>query len=199
MVMCGVIINKNDEAKLLDLGVKDSKQLTPKKRGELFPKIKKTAKKVEVVVISPKEIDNALKSDISNLNWLEADTTINIINKIKPKIVYLDCPSNNITAYSNYIRTKLKAKTELHAEHKADERHLVVAAASIIAKVTRDREIEKIKKEIGMDFGSGYPADPTTKKFLEENWQKFPKIFRQTWESYRAVAKKKGQKKIGEF
>lgn len=199
MVMCGLVIDRNDEKKLVEIGVKDSKQLTPAQREALFPKIKKIAKKIEVIVLSPQEIDNALLSEGTNLNWLEADTTIKMLNKLKPGIAYIDCPSNNIMAYSTYIKTKLKAKTELHAEHKADERYPVVSAASIIAKVTRDREIEKIKAKIGVNFGSGYPADPTTKKFLEENWKKYPEIFRKQWGSYRQASELKKQKRLGEF
>ena len=83
-----------------------------------------------------------------------------MINKLKPDKVIVDCPSNNIEDYSDYIKKKLNVDCELVAEHKADLNHLVVGAASILAKVTRDREIEKIKKKIGQNIGSGYPADP---------------------------------------
>ncbi len=48
------------------------------------------------------------------------------------------------------------------AEHKADARYPVVSAASIIAKVVRDQEIERITDKIGMDIGSGYPSDVYT-------------------------------------
>jgi len=75
----------------------------------------------------------------------------------------------------------LKNKSiELHVEHNA-ERHLPVAAASVIAKVTRDREIEKLKKEIGVDFGSGYPSDPKTKEFASRYMENYPSIFRKSW------------------
>lgn len=199
LVMCALMIDKKDEKKLLDIGVKDSKQLSPKQREEMFSKIKSAAAKIEVIILQPQEIDKAVESEETNLNWLEADHTIIMINNLKPDIAYIDCPSNNITAYSNYLRTKLAVKTELHADHKADEKYPVVSAASIIAKVTRDAEIEKLKKKIGMDFGSGYPADPTTRKFLEDNWKRYPEIFRKSWASYKAFAKKKDQRKIGEF
>jgi len=43
MVIAGVVISEADEKKLKDIGVKDSKLLTPKKREELFEKIKKLA------------------------------------------------------------------------------------------------------------------------------------------------------------
>ena len=117
---------------------------------------------------------------------------------MKPDKAILDCPSTNVKAYKQYVEKLLKGKVELVAEHKADVNYPVVAAASILAKVTRDREIEKIKKKVG-NVGSGYPADPVTKAFLEKNWDKHPKIFRKTWAAYKNVAKKKGQKGLGEF
>ena len=64
---------------------------------------------------------------------------------------------------------------------------------------TRDREIEKIKKEIGKNFGSGYPADPTTIAFLKEEWDKHPEIFRKTWSSYKKVVQAAKQKGLDEF
>lgn len=199
MVMAGVLIEKEDGAKLKAIGVKDSKKLTPKQREDLFGQIQKIAKKIKIIIIEPAVIDVSVEAEEHNLNWLEADKTIEIINSLKPEVTYVDCPSNNTQAYSNYIRAKLNAKTELHAEHKADEKYLVVGAASIIAKVTRDREIERIKKKIGEDFGSGYPSDPATKKFIEENWEKYPKIFRHSWETYKWFSKFKGQSRLGEF
>ena len=55
------------------------------------------------------------------------------------------------------------SERECSAEHKADENHPEVSAASIIAKVTRDKIIDELKEEIGFDIGSGYPSDPKTK------------------------------------
>lgn len=75
----------------------------------------------------------------------------------------------------------------------------VVAAASILAKVTRDKEIDKIKKKIKVDFGSGYPSDPKTTEFLINNCNKFPEIFRKSWDSYKKVVEMKKQRKLGEF
>jgi ribonuclease HII len=77
---------------------------------------------------------------------------------------------------------------EIICEHKADLNHLVVGAASILAKVTRDREIEKLKKSIGINFGSGYPSDPLTQDFLRKNYSKYPDIFRKEWASYKEAA-----------
>ncbi len=199
LVICGVLIDSKDEEKLAKMGVKDSKLLLPKKREELFEKILVTVKKYEIIILSPQDIDNALADPNTNLNWLEADNSAAIINKLVPEKVIVDCPSNNIPEYTKYLKKKVNVDCEVVAEHKADLNHIVVGAASILAKVTRDREIEKIKKIVGQDTGSGYPADPITKRFLEDNHNKFPKIFRKSWQTYKNVIAAKQQKGLGEF
>ena len=84
-------------------------------------------------------------------------------------------------------------------EHKADLNYPVVSAASILAKVTRDAEIEKLKKQIGIDFGSGYMSDPKTVEFLKENYEKYPEIFRKSWFPYQELVNNKFQKSLTEF
>lgn len=199
LVSAGVVIDAKDTGKLTALGVKDSKLLTPKQREEMFEEIKKTVLRYEIHSLTPQDIDAALRAEGTNLNWLEADTTIAIVDKLKPDRAVIDCPSTNIAAYTAYLKKGLKTKCELIVEHKADLNHVVVGAASILAKVTRDRAIEEIKKKIGKNIGSGYPADPVTKEFLEKNWDKHPEIFRKTWQTYKNVMKKKAQKGLGEF
>ena len=200
LVTAGLIIEEKDLPKLESLGVKDSKLLTPMQREHLFDKILNVVKDKSVMVILPKEIDDALESESLNLNWLEAVKTADMINQLSPDKAILDCPSNNIPAYTEYVRNHLKNKNiEIISEHKADTKYPIVAAASIIAKVTRDREIEKIKKEIGIDFGSGYPSDPRTQKFLKNNHNNYPDIFRKTWSSYKRLKEVKKQKNLDEF
>jgi ribonuclease HII len=199
MVMCGVVIDKKDEKKLAKLGVKDSKLVLPKKREELFDKILAIVKKYEIAILSPQDIDHALNDPDTNLNWLEADTASLIINKLTPEVAVIDCPSPNIPEYKEYIRKKLNVDCELVVEHKADLNHIVVGAASIIAKVTRDREIQKIKAMVGEEIGSGYPADPKTMEFVYYNYKKYPEIFRKTWQTYKDVVAKKQQKGLQDF
>lgn len=186
--------------KLEELRVKDSKLLTPKQREHLFDKILKVVKDKAIAIVSPQEIDEAVSSEVINLNWLEAIKTAEMINKLKPDKAFLDCPSPNTNAYAEYVRKHLKDKSvEIVSENHAESKFFIVAASSIIAKVTRDREIEKIKKEIGINFGSGYPADPVTQKFLKENYNNYPDIFRKTWSSFTRLGKKGGQKSLSEF
>jgi ribonuclease HII len=90
---------------------------------------------------------------------------------------------------------------QLVVEHKADFNHLIVGAASIIAKVTREKELEKLKKKYHIEFGSGYPSDPTTKKFIEENWNdpKISSIIRKSWATYKTIVSKNSQKGLGDY
>ena len=202
MVMAGVVIDEDQEQRLIDAGVKDSKLLTPLQRERLFDIIPDIVKRYEIVVLQPGDVDDALNDPDINLNWLEAITSAEIINKLKPEKAILDCPSNNPPAYTAYVRRHLSNDTEgieIVSEHKADLNYPVVGAASILAKVTRDRLIEEIKHRVRADFGSGYPSDPRTVRFLKENYDTHKDIFRTTWKSYRNVAGDPKQKGLGEY
>ena len=185
LVMCGILIEDSKEAELKRIGAKDSKLLSPKQREKLYGKIINMAEKYKIVILQPHRIDSAVLTKTLNLNGLEAETSADIINELKPDIAYIDCPSPNIAAYTKKLQGMIKGKVKIIAEHKADVNYPVVSAASIIAKVTRDREIEKLKAEIGIDFGSGYPADPVTKEFLKIYHGKFPKLFRKSWAPFK--------------
>jgi len=201
LVMCGLMIREEDEKKLVKIQVKDSKLLTKEKRESLFPKIKDISYKYEVIIIEPEEIDKAVNNhDGLNLNKLEANKTAEILNLLNPDKAIIDAPSNNIKSYKQYLSKLIKKKDmEIILEHKADVNFPVVSAASIIAKVTRDNEIERIKKEINVDFGSGYMTDPKTLKFLEKYYEKYGYLFRKSWFPYKDIMSKRFQSKLEDF
>ena len=201
LVMCGLLVKEDDEKELVKLEVKDSKLLTKAKREFLFDKIKDISYKSEIIVIYPDEIDHAVNNHNGlNLNRLEARKSAEIINLLNPDKVIIDAPSNNIGSYKNYLMGFIKnKKIKLVLEHKADLNYPIVSAASILAKVTRDAEIEKIKKKIKINFGSGYMTDPKTTEFLEKNYEKYPDLFRKSWFPYQDVLNKKFQKKLEDF
>ncbi len=195
LFIAGVVIESGQEDALKAMGVKDSKLLTPKKREELFSKVQSTVKSFKVIRIPPDEVDDAVQSDTMNLNWLEATKASELINELKPDHVILDCPSPNLKAYSAFIEKKLTHKTKLVCAHHADTDFVVVGAASILAKVLRDRELVELSKKIGMDIGSGYITDPKTKAFVESYWNKFPEIFRHSWKTYKEAS----QQSLGKY
>jgi ribonuclease HII len=188
LFMAGVVIEPEHEAILKKMGVKDSRLLTPKKREALFDEIQKVVKSFKVIRVPPDEIDEAVQSKNTNLNWLEATHAVTILNELKPHSAIIDCPSPNIKAYTAFIEKKLQHKTKLLCAHHADTDYIVVGAASILAKVLRDREMAELRKKLGVDFGSGYIADPKTKAFVESYWDKFPEIFRHSWKTFKNIA-----------
>jgi len=201
LVMCGLLVKEEDEKGLVKLKVRDSKLLTKVKREFLFDKIKDISYKYEIIAIYPDEIDHAVNNhDGLNLNKLEARKSAEIINLLKPDKAIVDAPSNNIKSYKQYLFELINnKKIELILEHKADLNYPIVSAASILAKVTRDNEIEKIKKKIKIDFGSGYMSDSKTVNFLEKYYEKYPELFRKSWLPYRDIVNKKFQSKLEDF
>ena len=200
LVIAGVMIEKEKEAQLKELGVKDSKLLAHKERLRLMEHIKRLADDYTILTVSVDEIDEVVlnSTKMNNLNWLEARKSAEIINELDPEVAILDCPSTNTKAYKEFVENLLTTKTQVIAEHKADVNHPVVSAASILAKCVREEEMDKIRKKYG-ETGPGYPSNVVTQEFVKKYWNKYPEIFRKSWESYKVVAGKKDQKKLGEF
>jgi ribonuclease HII len=200
LIIVGLLFGDSDQEKLKKIKVRDSKLLTAKQREKLFDKILKIARQSKIMVISPHEIDMAVDGhEGMNLNWLEARKAAEIIDQLRPDEVVIDCPSPNIKAWVSYLEKRLKHKTKIVAEHKADVKYPVVSAASIIAKVTRDKEVAKIQEMIDEPIGSGYPSDPTTVEFLKRNYAKHRNIFRKSWVTYKLAEEGKKQRKLDEF
>ena len=199
LFIAGVLLNEKDLSKLEELGVKDSKLLPHKKRILLAREIKKIAKKYKIIQIKPEEIDKAVnKQDGLNLNWLEAHKTAQIINELKPDKAIVDCPSPNLKKYKEYLLNLLKnKKIELIVEHRA-EKYYPVAASSIIGKCAREEEMEQIQKKYG-NTGPGYTSNEITQKFVKENFDKHPEIFRKSWSTFKNHENLKKQRKLDEF
>ncbi len=88
------------------------------------------------------------------------------------------------------------------AEHGADERHAVVSAASVVAKVERDRRMAAIDAEYDREVGSGYPSDPTTRTFLADyvdEHGELPDCARATWSTCEDVLASAEQSGLSDF
>ncbi|MBS3150293.1 ribonuclease HII [Candidatus Woesearchaeota archaeon] len=200
LVIAGVAVNKDGLNKLKEIGVKDSKLLPHSKRIELSGKIKEIAESYEILIVEPKEIDDAVDGNNElNLNWLEGIKSAEIINKLNPEKVILDCPSPNTGKYKEFVRKYINnRKIEIIAEHKADVNFSVVSAASILAKVVREDEMDKLKKKYG-NIGPGYTSNEITQKFIKENFDKHPEIFRKSWSTFKNAKITKEQKSLSDF
>jgi len=196
MVICAAAINPLDEYKLKELGVKDSKKLSPLQRERLYPKVAKLCK-YTTVKVTAQELNVLM--DTHNLNEIEAIKIAHAIDtlSLQGATAYLDSPDNVPAKFSKRVEKYIKTKTKLVSANRADDTFVIVGAASIIAKVTRDREIEKIKKEIGIDFNSGYTSDPVTQKYIAER-EKHPLLLPYLRTKWSTLNKEK-QKKLFDF
>lgn len=199
LVIAGINIKNSDIKKLEEIGVRDSKALTRKKRGFLFDKILDISEFVCIYKIDCKTIDENVYQ--RKLNKLEGGIMSTIIKYLEADIAYVDSCDVNINRYTNYLKSNLDLNnnTSIIAMHKADRMNPAVSAASIIAKVTRDREIQ-ILEENFQNIGSGYPSDKKTMYFIH-NWIKeykeFPNFVRKSWKPVREIICK--QSKIYDF
>ncbi|MFX0061259.1 MAG: ribonuclease HII [Candidatus Hermodarchaeota archaeon] len=195
LIIAGVAFLKEKIPKLLEYGIKDSKQLSAKKRETLSQIIKDEAKSYCLIKITPQEIDQALKNDRDNLNKLEIRKFFEIIQKLKSDVFYVDAVSKPVSfssVFKNYSQKVGKScftvkniqkipytgqgqvlhlpedEKTIIVENKADRIYPIVGAASILAKVERDQIVADLSQKFG-DLGSGYPSDPRTKDFLFKN------------------------------
>ena len=143
LVISGISIDKKNLRKLSSLGVKDSKKLSPKNRELLYKKIIAVVDDYYIAKIQPRSIDASVKRH--GLNELEAKYMAKVVSKLDPDTSYVDSCDVNPTRFGKEI-SKLSDNHNIKSYHHADSRFVVVSAASIIAKVTRDRAIEKLRK-----------------------------------------------------
>ena len=144
VVAAAVILPKNYQ---LD-GLTDSKKLTEKKREKFFDIIMQDALAVGVSVIDSKKIDEINILEASRLGMNEAVSKL----KVKPDFIITDA-------------------MDLHKENvlpiiKGDAKSITIAAASVIAKVTRDHIMYELDEKYPLyELGKhkGYP----TKRHIE--------------------------------
>jgi ribonuclease HII len=196
LVVAGISIRESKIALLREMGVKDSKALNPKVRARLFGEIMKVIDSVCIHKIDPVEVDGSVS--FKGLNRLEARTMASVINNIEADEVYVDCCDVNPQRYREYMECHLTCKPKLYSLHHADVINTAVSAASIIAKITRDKEIQRICNTYG-SIGSGYPSDQRTMCFIRDWVVKHgsaPEFARKSWKPLRMMLKEIPQCKI---
>ncbi|WP_297980938.1 ribonuclease HII [uncultured Methanobrevibacter sp.] len=186
MVIAGIVIPAKKEKIIERMGVKDSKRITPNRRSVLYRKLTKMFD-YELIEISAREIDNLRASGV-NLNQIEKNAMLEITSRLKADKIIIDSLDIKEGRLQEEVQAFVGGKTEVIAEHKADDTYLVVGAASILAKTRRDEIIEEINKEYIKStgdeegIGSGYPSDPKTKKFLTKfTYDEMPEFVRRSW------------------
>ena len=197
LVVAGVAVESDVE--LRHMNVRDSKKLSPERREALAPEIEKVST-YEVVVIPAERID-AMRSEMS-LNDFEAKLFAEVIDKLRPETAYVDAADVDEIEFKRCVRKELAFDVEIVSQHNADELFPVVSAASILAKVCRDREMRMIEDEIGIHIGSGYASDADTIAFLE-TWIRthgsLPPHTRASWDTARRLLAESRNHKLDDF
>jgi ribonuclease H2 subunit A len=178
------------------LGFMDSKQLTDAKRDKLLDVMDATDYLHYGVDVLEPDVISAwmLQKERYNLNAMSHDSTIGLIRSIQNKGFNLTEAFIDTVGVAFRYEAKLSSLfpgIKFTVTSKADDLFKIVSAASIAAKVTRDRRIAawdfkpgELKTEEGKEMGSGYPGDPKTKEWLAENVDEFwgpPDICRYSW------------------
>jgi len=196
MVIAGIGIPS--EEVLSGIPVKDSKLLSPAERERLSVLIRKRCK-IATVVIDSGEID-AIRQKMT-MNSCVARAHADVIQQLAPAVAYVDACDVNPLRYAETVKSHLNCPCEVVSEHHADLTYPVVSAASIIAKVTRDRAIVKLAKKYGT-IGNGYPSDPITITYLSSYIDEHgcpPPIARKSWKTVISMLAKKEQSNLAKF
>ena len=187
MVIAGFALPESRLPELVELGVRDSKKLSPKRREKIGAALRELEDAVIVEeVVPPEEIDRAVRNRSITLNGLEIMKMAAIIERVGPAEAYIDLLGTSEERFQSSIRRLIDHSCRIMAANCGDDRFPVCAAASIIAKTRRDAEIARLNVIHEAHYGpigSGYPGDPKTRAFLKAASAE-PEIFRRSWASF---------------
>ena len=176
LVVCALCVQESDYRTLLDIGARDSKQLSAKNREEIAVNIRKQAESkgwgIGIVVCEPSRIDfNSLHSDLNRLEVELFAEAIESASENAPEgIMMVDSCDVDESRFSRRIASRLGqgwSDWEIDSRHAMDSIDPVAGAASILAKVRRDGEISRSDQEVGFSIGSGYPSDVVTREAVK--------------------------------
>ena len=197
LVIAGISFDPTGLESIRNEGITDSKKLSVQKRETLYTKILQSAVSVFVCRISPITIDNYV--NYKKLNVLESRFMTIIADNLRADKIIIDACDVKPDRFKQSVLKNLTSKSvKIYCFHKADTDNLIVSAASIIAKVTRDREIKKIEETLCKKIGSGYPSDPSTKLFLRNHLfdNENKKYIRFSWSPVRNIINECAQTKL---
>ncbi len=204
-LVIGLVACTKQEIEILkELGVDDSKALSEKKRENLANSIMEIAEIADTLVVSAKEINELMEDH--TLNEIEVLMFKKLIRKYSKRIseLYLDAADVKAERFGEHF-SEFNIPVVV-SEHKADSKYIVVAAASIIAKTERDRQMRQLQDKYSKEFpnlpkfGKGYPAN--AKEFLKEYYLKyweFPPITRKRWKTAKKIEKENAQNSLEDF
>lgn len=200
LVVGGFELPSERLGELEPLGVRDSKLLTPGRRAELDRELRRVGR-AHLRVVLPARIDRFVRR--GELNALEARVFGDILRKSGAATAYVDaCDPVEARFGAAVARFARVPSRRVIARHHADRDLPLVSAASIVAKVARDRALARLGVTSGRTVGSGYPSDPETRGCLEEllrGSEPLPDWVRASWATVRNLMPPAGAHRLDEF
>lgn len=192
LVICALGVSEEDRVAFVK---KDSKKLSPRRREAYAREIEKLGKAC-IVEVWPEEIDELRKT--LSINTIEVQKMACAAASLgKAEKIYVDACDVDEVRFGEELRGYLAFECDIVSKHGADETYPVVAAASILAKVRRDAIVVGLQKEVGIDFGSGYPSDRKTREFLVQ-WRAchggYPSFVRKSWSTVSKMDKEHSER-----
>ena len=164
LVVGGFLMDAHRVPELVEIGVRDSKRLTPARREEIFAALPGLGRSF-VCALPPQEVDRAVARH--RLNHLELTAFARLVREARPDTAYADACDPVAARFGRRLAAKAGTGCAVHASHKADRDLPIVGAASIVAKVHRDRALATLRERLGPELGSGYPSDGATVAFVK--------------------------------
>lgn len=187
LVVGAFLVRRDRLGELRAAGARDSKTLRPEQRRSTYERLAAVGE-CRAALVSPREIDRFVRH--GGLNLLEAREFARLVATFAPDEVRVDACDVDAERFGRRIRRMAGAEVPVLSRHNADRDDLVVGAASIVAKVRRDRAVAALRQRLGADFGSGYPSDPRTVAFVEVCLRaggSFPPYLRRSWSTMQRV------------
>jgi ribonuclease HII len=166
LVVGGFLVEAERIPELTELGVRDSKRLTPARREEIFAALPDVGR-TWAIPLPPRTVDRAVHRGA--LNDLELAAFARLVRRARPDMAFADACDPVAERFGRRLQAASGRQCVVHARHKADRDLPVVGAASIVAKVHRDRALEGLREHLGEGLGSGYPSDERTVEFVRDS------------------------------
>lgn len=185
----------------LPADVADSKRLSPVRRESIANSLAADpAVQIGVAEIPVARIDDPE----TDMNSLAVEAHASVIESVASdgQEGIVDACDTNATRFGRRVADRVSADVSIHAAHGADDSYPIVSAASVVAKVARDRHVERLAEGYDEPLGSGYPGDRTTRLFLEEYVREsgaLPPCARRTWKTSKEVLATTEQSSFEEF
>lgn len=191
LVVAGIAVT--EPGQLTGLDCRDSKLLSPAKREAVARQLAKLPG-VRIVCrnLEPEWLDQQRLR--RSLNDIEAEVFGDVAQALGAGTIVVDAADVDATRFGRDVARRLPRDVTVVSEHKADLNHAIVGAASILAKVERDRCVaqlaRRLERKLEMPLGSGYPSDPLTVAFFKswvERFRDLPEGTRRTWAPAKAL------------